>query len=225
MARTLLHRTVFAAFVLLVGTIGGLAIIALGAPAVGYEAVIVRGASMAPALPIGALALVDRAATDPRPGSIVTVRRESGVLVTHRVVRVIEGEPRLLELKGDRNEHPDAHPVPGTAVVGTVTGYLPLAGFLAFLIRQPTGLLATLSLLASLLLAARLLEPDAGPKAEPDSPPTAAPDRLPPAAHLIGAVVLGLCLLTGGLGAPSSARAAFGSAPSDGSTFSTAASW
>jgi signal peptidase I len=220
MLRTVMHRLITGSIVLLIGLFAGLAIVVLGAPLVGHEAVIVRGGSMAPTLPFGSLVLVNHRDLEVLPGDIVTVRRESGVLVTHRVVEVVDGETPTLVLKGDANEQPDARPVLASSVVGTVTYHLPVAGFLAFLLRQPSGLLSLGTLLACLLLAARLLEDDAD-EAPADDPGRSGPS-LPTA---ISAGILSLCLMTAGTGGPLTSSATFGHSPTTDATLSTAASW
>ena len=112
MAGTTLRQGIAAAFILLIVLFGGLAATSVGAPLVGYEAVIVRGGSMEPAIQYGSLALVNRRETEPHPGAIVTVRRDTGVLVTHRIVGVSEADRGFVQLKGDANAKPDARPVP-----------------------------------------------------------------------------------------------------------------
>lgn len=220
MVQSATQRLITGSIVLLVGLFAGVAIVVLGAPLVGYEAIIVRGGSMAPALPYGSLVLVNVRDPDIVPGEIVTVRRESGVLVTHRVVEIVDGETRTLVLKGDANAQADARPVPASAVLGTVTYQLPIAGFLAFLLRQPSGLLSLGALLACLLLAARLLEEDADDALTDDQ------GRSGPAVpSAITAGLLSLCLLVGGTGGPLTSSAVFGDSPTSGATFSTAASW
>lgn len=221
MLKTTVRRGMGAAFVVLVVLFAALAAISIGAPLVGYEAVIVRGGSMEPALPSGSIALVKRGETEVQPGSIVTVRRDSGVLITHRVVAITGAEQRLLELKGDANEHPDAGSVPIESIVGVVTHHVPGAGFLAFMLRQPTGLIAIASWLASLLLALRLLEDDV----EEVSADDMGANELSPATRAIVAVVLVVGLLAGGLGAPVVAQALFANGSADRATMSTAASW
>jgi signal peptidase I len=120
---------------------------------------VIRGASMTPAIPLGALALVDTRARTPAAGDVVTVRSPNGVHVTHRVVRVVaDPSGSLMELRGDANGRSDAALVPVSATVGTVRGHVPVAGFLVALLSAPTGLIAILAAAGCLLLAKWVLE-------------------------------------------------------------------
>ena len=122
--------------------------------------VVVAGESMAPALPRGSL--IQPRPVDPdevRPGDVVTVRANNGVLVTHRVVRVAELPAGLhLELRGDANSTPDPVLVPVESVVGRIELVVPLAGFVVAMLASLTGLLSIASLLGAALLAVWLLE-------------------------------------------------------------------
>lgn len=120
---------------------------------------IVRGRSMAPAIPLGALIRVTAVpAQQVRPGDIVTIRADNGVVVTHRVVRAVDaGADQYFALKGDANDTLDAALVPARSLIGRVDHYLPYAGFAAMMLTLPSGQLATLALMGSALLAICLL--------------------------------------------------------------------
>ncbi len=69
--------------------------------------------SMAPAIPAGSVAVVQRiAAAEMEVGDVVTVDRPGRLPVTHRVVEIIEvdGDAATFVLRGDANEHPDPEP-------------------------------------------------------------------------------------------------------------------
>lgn len=146
------------AALLLVG-FGALAALTRLAPAAGFETFIIRGASMEPGIPLGALVLAGRVEpSDVRRDDVVTLRLPSGVIVTHRAVRLVDlPDGRYLETRGDANEASDPALVPATAVVGVVDWYLPGAGFALALMALPSGLLSTSSFVGTLLLAGWLL--------------------------------------------------------------------
>lgn len=76
----------------------------------------IEGGSMRPAVDYGDLVMV-RATDSVEVGDIVTVGRDDGSLVTHRVVDV---GPDELVLHGDANEVRDPHPVPADDLHGRV---------------------------------------------------------------------------------------------------------
>jgi signal peptidase I len=85
----------------------------------GVTPLVVRSGSMAPGIPVGALAL-SRAVPAERvqPGEVVSVVGDDGVRVTHRVVELQHRAGSLYELtlRGDANAGPDPTP----AVAATV---------------------------------------------------------------------------------------------------------
>jgi len=122
--------------------------------------VIVAGGSMEPAIPRGSL-IQPRAveAEAIRPGDVVTVQSDNGVLVTHRVVRTADlPAGHHLELKGDANESPDPVLVSVDRVVGRVDFVVPGAGYVLSMLTTWTGLLAVVALFAAALIGLSLLE-------------------------------------------------------------------
>lgn len=90
----------------------------------------VTSASMSPAMPVGALALVD---THAEPGNILVgdvaaFKTETDGVVTHRVTG---NDTQLMELttRGDANSTPDAKPVAYADVVGKCVLTVPVLGF------------------------------------------------------------------------------------------------
>lgn len=73
-----------------------------------------RTGSMAPDIPAGSVAVVQRVpAAEVEVGDVVTVDRDPELPVTHRVTSVsagAAGEERILTLRGDANEQDDPHP-------------------------------------------------------------------------------------------------------------------
>jgi signal peptidase len=122
--------------------------------------VVVAGGSMEPVVPRGSLIqprLIAPAAI--AVGDVVTVRVDSGVLVTHRVVRIV-GLPagRHLELRGDANDHPDPVLIPAGRVVGRVDYVVPGAGYVLSMLASWTGVVAIVALFAAALIGLSLLE-------------------------------------------------------------------
>jgi signal peptidase len=152
-------------------------------PRAGHPVIIISGASMAPVIPLGALAIED-AATGAAlaPGDVGTFRVATGSLVTHRVVRTVEREDGTwYEVKGDANASPDPTLLPAGSVAGRVLFSIPLLGYLVWFLHLPSGVIAVLTATLALYIAGFLLnavdeqEPEDGP-----APDTAeGPIRLP----------------------------------------------
>lgn len=135
----------------LLAIVGVATIAAAAAPLVGVRAVLLQTGSMAPGYPAGSVLLVrDAPATDAQVGDIVTVLRNDGTSVTHRVVETeaISGGAELV-LRGDANETNDPRPYTA-ARVGIALGGLPWVGWFVVLAQQPgavTVITAAMSLL------------------------------------------------------------------------------
>jgi signal peptidase I len=152
------------------------------APHVGRTVYIIRGGSMAPTIPLGALILdvpVDPATI--AVGDVITVRAQNAVVYTHRVVSIDATTPELrFEIKGDANAQADGALVPAHEVIGRVELFAPIAGFLLALLSLPSGIVSAMSMLGSLLLTYWLLEDVEREVASDDEPvlspaPTPAP--------------------------------------------------
>ena len=130
----------------------------------GRTVFVIGGGSMSPAVPRGAIVLVDpsaRAALE--PGDVATFRTPGNVLVTHRVLRVVARADGIwYETKGDSNAFPDPALWPAAAAVGPVVATVPGLGCMSWLFRHPIGWLNVGLLAAWLLLARRIVrEPEA----------------------------------------------------------------
>lgn len=138
---------------------GGLSLLTHVAPLMGHHTFIIGGGSMEPSIPIGSLVLAT--ATDPDTvvaGDILTIRADSGVVVTHRVIRAVDlPAGRSFEMRGDANRSADGGLVPADAIVGAVSYYIPYAGYVQAFLSTTPGLIAALSILATLYLAHLLL--------------------------------------------------------------------
>lgn len=152
-------------------------------PWTGHPVVIISGASMAPAIPLGALAIEDRAAAVAlAPGDVATFRLATGSLVTHRVIRTVDREDgRWYEIKGDANAAPDPTLISASAAEGRVLFSLPLLGYLVWFLHLPSGVIAVLTATLALYIAGLLLDPgeEPDPGDEPAQDTAEGPIRLP----------------------------------------------
>jgi signal peptidase len=130
------------------------------APLVGRDLFIITGGSMEPAVPIGSLVVTTPTnAMTVTVGDVITVRAESGVVVTHRVHAVLDTPAgRFFELKGDANDAPDDGLVPTGAVIGIAGLYMPYAGYARAFLSTGPGLVAAISTLVATSLAYLLLQ-------------------------------------------------------------------
>jgi signal peptidase I len=121
---------------------------------------IVRGASMVPAIPLGALIAVQPVpAQDLRVGDVVTVRGSGGEVVTHRVVELdASGEAVALRTKGDASASVDVPLRDPASIIGRVDVHFPYLGYLLAFMGMPSGMVATLAALATLMLVRWALE-------------------------------------------------------------------
>jgi signal peptidase len=149
-----------ATLLLLVAGVIALVLAAGLGPSLGHQPIVIRGGSMAPAIPLGAL--VDVTQVQPENlavGDVVTIKGPNGVLVTHRILAIVNGPDGLyLQMKGDANATPDAEQVPVSAVTGRVGLVLPWLGFLLYMITTPLGLISVIGLGLGLIVATRLVE-------------------------------------------------------------------
>jgi len=122
--------------------------------------IVITGGSMAPAIPVGAV--IEPAEVSPddvAPGDILTVQADNGVIVTHRVTRVLDlPEGRFFVLRGDANTTVDPELVPTRSVIGRVDGSVPYIGYVLALLSTPSGLVSMLAGLGMLLVCIWLLE-------------------------------------------------------------------
>jgi len=130
------------------------------APLTGRELFVIISGSMEPAVPIGSLVVTTRTdATTIEAGDVVTIRAESGVAVTHRVLRVVDTPAgRFFETKGDANDSPDDGLVPAGAIVGAADLHVPYAGYASAFLSSGLGRAAALSALVALSLTYLLLQ-------------------------------------------------------------------
>ncbi len=145
--------------ILVVAVLGTVIAVNLG-PSLGHQIIVIRGGSMEPAIGLGsAVDVVPANIADVRPGDVVTVKALNGVLVTHRVVDVVQikGET-YVKVKGDANASPDDTLAPASSIVGRVDFVAPYMGIFIFMLTIPTGIISIFLLAFTLLLTVWLLE-------------------------------------------------------------------
>ena len=97
----------------------------------GLKMYAVTSGSMEPAIPEGALILVDPAERTPEVGAVMTYRlggNDQGMTVTHRVHEIRPNGTLLM--KGDANTAPDLNVISPDCLIGTVVSSIPRLGFL-----------------------------------------------------------------------------------------------
>lgn len=140
----------------------GLALLVRAVPVSGRTMLVVAGPSMAPAIGVGSMIIVEPA--DPAflaVGDVVSIRSgASRAIFTHRIVRLVQRDGTLwLETKGDANAAPDPSILPASDALGKVVLALPYAGYLVALSSHPSGVVLIVALGLLLLCAAWVLDP------------------------------------------------------------------
>jgi signal peptidase len=155
-----IRRLLDLALILLVISVLGLVLAVNIGPRLGHELVVIRGGSMEPAIHLGSVTEVSQVRpADLRPGDVVMLKETSGVLVSHRITRVLQLPDGLyIETKGDANASVDPVLVTVSQVVGRVDLAIPGVGYLFYLLSIPTGVLSILGLALTMLFAIWLLE-------------------------------------------------------------------
>ena len=130
-------------------------------PLTGRATLVVAGGSMAPAIGVGSVVVVDP--VDPSSlavGDIVSLQSgPSKAVFTHRIVRIAERDGAVwIETKGDANATVDPSITPASDVIGRVGLTIPAVGYLIAMLSKPGGILFALSLGLALWLAAAMLE-------------------------------------------------------------------
>jgi signal peptidase len=155
-----IRRLLDLALILLVVAVLGLVLAVNISPRLGHDFVVIRGSSMEPAIHLGAATEVSQVQpADLRPGDIVTMKEADGVVVSHRITRILQ-QPNgtFVETKGDANTAVDPVLTPVSDVTGRVDFSIPVLGYLIYLLTLPIGVLSVLGLALTLLFAIWLLE-------------------------------------------------------------------
>ena len=140
----------------------GLAALERIVPMTGRTTLIVAGPSMAPALAVGSVVIVEP--VDPGAlsvGDVVSVRSgPTRAIFTHRITRVVQRDGAVwIETKGDANAAPDPSILPATDVIGRVVTSAPYIGYLMALASRPSGVILILAVGLLLLVSAWILDP------------------------------------------------------------------
>ncbi len=114
-----------------------------------YDVLVVRGGSMEPAIHLGSVIVIDRRATTPGIGSIVSFREPGGDIITHRVVAI--DEVRYVT-RGDANASRDLEERSSDQVVGTELFTVPFIGYVVHLLQQPIAFLLLLFITGGYLI-------------------------------------------------------------------------
>ena len=123
----------------------------------GHYLFIVLSGSMEPEFNTGSIVFVKPVEPETIvPGEIVTFSGFAGSkqLTTHRVMDIENDEDYglLFITKGDANEHNDPDPVPAKNIKGTVSGHVPLLGYLMSFVQTKQGLILLIMIPACLLI-------------------------------------------------------------------------
>ena len=121
---------------------------------------VIQGGSMEPAIPFGSLIVDEPVSPDSvHVGDVVTIRADSGAMITHRVTRLADLEAeRYYEIKGDANRTADPVLVPATAVTGRMAVQVPYLGYVVAMLGTPAGFVSLLALVGAGLLVILLAE-------------------------------------------------------------------
>ncbi|MEI6477424.1 MAG: signal peptidase I [bacterium] len=140
-------RRVLGAFLGLLGVY--LLLLPLAVRSLRYE--VILSGSMAPGLPVGSLIVVrELPASQYQVGDVVSFKVPSrpSEVVTHRLVRLYRDEQglRLAKTKGDANTNGDPWTLSLGNIMGKEVAVIPWLGYLAIVMRLPSGFLAAAAL-------------------------------------------------------------------------------
>ena len=127
------RRTVWGTASAVTAALAVLAAVLIAIRILGLSAAVVMGGSMAPAIPLGSLILIEP--TSPSTvavGDVITFSLPDR-LITHRVIAVSRDEAGLqIMTKGDANDAPDPIAMRAGSAVGAVRLAIPVAGYALF---------------------------------------------------------------------------------------------
>ena len=126
----------------MVFVIVAIAILLGGIRIVGLSPYTVLSGSMEPAYHVGSVIYVTRVDTnDLKVGDAVTYKMTSDIVVTHRIVEILEENGnKTFVLKGDANNTVDGEHVTPSAIIGKAVFTIPFLGYVSEFVRQPIGL-------------------------------------------------------------------------------------
>jgi len=117
-------------------------------PALGHPVFVVGGPSMGPVMTPGDAIVLEQ--VEPArlvAGDVVSLQTgPARAVYTHRIIRIAERDGQIwVETKGDANALADPSITPASAVIGRVTGVVPVAGYLLALLSVPVGVIFVLA--------------------------------------------------------------------------------
>jgi len=132
-----------------------------------WKPFIVLSSSMESEIYSGDLAIVKEVDTKEIKKNDIIAFQENGIVITHRVVDIVEeeGETRYVT-KGDNNEVADNDLVKPEQVEGVYIKKISRLGNLAMFMQTPVGMVVSLSIPILLLLIVQKIENDKNRKAE-----------------------------------------------------------
>lgn len=159
---TITRRALDVALVVLVAL--GLATMGIArlVPLTGHQTLVVAGSSMEPTVPLGAAVVTEPVApADLRVGDVVSLATGPTLetVFTHRITRLVTRTDGLwIETKGDANATVDPVITPVAHILGRVVVEIPGAGYLLRFLSLPSGLAASICLIALLVVLSWYLD-------------------------------------------------------------------
>lgn len=140
----------------------------------GYEMIVVQGASMGDALPLGSIVATESVPAERvRRGDVVLVSEPGATPFLHRIISLSRsGSQVVVRTKGDANDKPDPHEYILPASVKRATFELPYAGYILAQTRAPIARMSMLTLLVGLftIMALRRIFASERSKSRPKNP-------------------------------------------------------
>jgi signal peptidase len=122
---------------------------------------IVRSNSMSPTFKTGTLLIIKRADSGTiNVDDIITFRKKNDTLsTTHRVVEIIDdNNTRQFVTRGDANNVDDPIPVSENDILGKVTFFIPLLGYVFGFIRTKQGIILVIVIPAFILMLTQIIQ-------------------------------------------------------------------
>lgn len=139
---------------------------------------IVRSNSMSPTFKTGTLLIIKRADSGTiNVDDIITFRKKNDTLsTTHRVVEIIDDNNiRQFVTRGDANNVDDPIPVSENDILGKVTFFIPLLGYVFGFIRTKQGIILVIVIPAFILMVTQIIQlfkykKDSKKESKPETP-------------------------------------------------------
>ena len=123
----------------------------------GLKPYTVLSGSMEPEYHVGSLIYVkDTSAAELEVGMPITYKMGNGVVVTHRIIEVLDDDPLNIRYvtKGDANEDADGTPVHISNVIGRPVFTIPILGYVCHFIQNPPGCFIVVGILLLFVILA-----------------------------------------------------------------------